>query len=113
MKWSKAIERFSNYETLLSSGEWKNMLTEMVLQLVAPYSFLEGIKYIEYVEAFDITIYYELNELLLAFSFVRIYMIIKMYIYYSDSLTPRTLRVCQMNGCESNIMFAIKSFIKS
>lgn len=85
----------------------------MILQLVGPYSFLRGYKYIEQVEAYNVTIEYEVNELLLVFSFVRVYMIMKMYIYYSDCLTPRSLRVCQMNGCESNMMFAIKSLIKS
>ena len=63
-------------------------------------------------EAYGVTIEYEINELLLVFSFVRVYMIMKMYIYYTECLTPRSLRVCQMNGCESNIMFAIKSLIQ-
>ena len=70
------------------------MLIEIILQLVAPYNFLRGYKYIEKVEAYGVTIEYELNELLLVFSFVRVYMIMKMYIYYSDCLTPRSLRVC-------------------
>lgn len=89
------------------------MFAELVLQLVAPYSFLQGYKYIEYVEAYDVEIQYEINELLLIFSLVRVYTLFKMYIYYVEILTPRSQRVCEMNGCESNMMFAIKFLIKS
>ena len=86
---------------------------ELALHLICPYSFLEGSKYSEHVEAFDVTIEYEVNELLLVVSFVRCYMLVKMYIYLSEKYTPRSQRVCHMNGCESNIMFAIKSIIYS
>lgn len=113
IQWCKSVERFSVYENIFSSGEWRNLLLEMVLQLIAPYSFLQGYKYVEYVEAFNVTIRYEINEILLVFSFVRFYMLVKMLIYYKECLTPRSLRVCQMNGCESDITFAIKSLLKS
>ena len=111
IKWCKSTELFSNFETIFSSGLWKSLLAEVILQLVAPYNFLSGYKYVENVEAYDVTIEYEINELLLFFSFVRIYMLLRMYIYYSEYLTPRSLRVCQMNGCESNMLFAVKSLI--
>lgn len=111
IRYNKSIETFSNFETLWSTGNWKNLAIEMALLLVSPYRFLTGLRYVEFVEAFDVTIEYEINEVLLAFSFVRIYLIMKMYIYFTELINPRSQRVCQMNGCEANVMFAIKSII--
>lgn len=113
IKYSKAIDVFSNFESIISTGQWQNLLFEFFLNIVSPQGFLQNMRYVEYVEAFDVSIHYEVNELLLAFSFVRIYLIMKLYIYYTESLTPRSQRVCEMNGCDSDVMFAIKSIIKS
>lgn len=58
------------------------------------------------------TFSYELNHILLCFSFVRIYIFYRFGLSISKFMNPRSKRVCQMNGCEANQMFAIKALMK-
>jgi hypothetical protein len=74
--------------------------------------FLIGKKHIEYVEDFDVYIAYEYNEILLALMFMRVYLPGRFYMYLTEYMNPRTQRVCLINGCNFNTMFAFKSLIK-
>lgn len=88
------------------------LILEIVLNVVAPYHMFDGIYYHEYVEAYDHTIKYEINDLMLFFMFVRLYLPCRFGFYLSQFMTPRTQRVCAMNGCASNSMFALKGLMK-
>mmetsp|Transcript_8536 Transcript_8536/g.13174 ORF Transcript_8536/g.13174 Transcript_8536/m.13174 type:complete len:141 (+) Transcript_8536:1013-1435(+) len=44
--------------------------------------------------------------------FCRLYITVRFMFYLSEFLNPRTHRVCSINGCESNTMFAIKGLMK-
>jgi hypothetical protein len=74
--------------------------------------FFNGIKYTEYVKGFDTTIEYEVNDILLFFAFSRLYLTLKFLLYLSSFMNPRSQRVCLVNGCEANTMFAIKALFK-
>lgn len=63
---------------------------EMITCLIAPYPFLHGILYKEYVEAFDTEITYEINDLMLFFMFARIYLPVRFLFYLSNFMNPRT-----------------------
>lgn len=44
------------FDNLMSTGWWQDMVTEQVLALIAPYPFLNGITYTEVNKNWNITI---------------------------------------------------------
>lgn len=60
---------------------YKEMFAEMLLNMLAPLPFFKGIKYQEYVEAWDVTVIYEINDILLFFCFLRMYLVFKFILY--------------------------------
>ena len=53
------------------------MAVEIFLNIIAPYPFLYDIKYSEYVamSTWSVTVEYDVNDLLLFFCFIRIYLV--------------------------------------
>jgi hypothetical protein len=49
---------------------------------------------------------------MMCFSFLRVYLILRFTLIVSKFTNPRSKRVCVMNGCEADHMFAIKSLMK-
>jgi hypothetical protein len=96
----------------MNTGLWKTMAFEMIMGMIAPYPFLHGSLYVEYVEAFDTTISYEYNDWMLYVMFSRISLPVRFIFYLSNFMNPRTQRVCQMHGCESDSFFALKGMMK-
>mmetsp|Transcript_35663 Transcript_35663/g.54567 ORF Transcript_35663/g.54567 Transcript_35663/m.54567 type:complete len:111 (+) Transcript_35663:568-900(+) len=47
LAWSKSIQKYTMYDNLINTGLYKNMLCEIVINVIAPYSFLKGIVYKE------------------------------------------------------------------
>jgi len=88
------------------------MLIEMFINLIAPYPFLDGVIYIEYVKGYDTYINYEVNDIFLFFMFNRLYLALKFILYLTQFMNPRSQRVCSMNGCDASTMFAIKGLMK-
>jgi hypothetical protein len=113
MKYSISIKKFSPYDNLFNTGRWKNLLFEIGIHLIAPYHYLEGIKYVEMVEAWDYEVSYEVNDILLWFSFIRIYSLINFSLYSTNFMNPRSQRVCTLHGCDANYMFAVKCLTKN
>lgn len=88
------------------------MLFEQILCLLAPYPFLKGIKYVEVNTNWNVTISYEINQILMCISFSRFYILMRYTLFMSQFMNPRSNRLCTMNGCEAGHMFAIKSLMK-
>ena len=49
---------------------------------------------------------------MLFFSFNRLYLSAKFFIYMTSFMSPRSERVCQFYGCEASMIFAVKAFMK-
>lgn len=112
LEWSTSINKFTRMDTLVNTGLWKYLAFEMLINAIAPNPFLEGVKYTEYVEAYDTTITYEFNDILLFFSFFRLYLVLKFVLYLTQFKNPRAQRICSMNGCDASSMFAVKALMK-
>ena len=80
--------------------------------IIAPYPFLYNVKYHEHNTRFNADLTYEINDLLLFFCFIRIYLLIRFILVITQFMNPRSMRVCMMHGCEANIMFAVKAIMK-
>jgi hypothetical protein len=70
------------------------------------------VKYIEFNNDYQYETIYELNDILLGLSFLRVYFVIRMILVFTIYTSPRSQRVCEMNGCEANALFAIRSIMK-
>jgi hypothetical protein len=77
MKWNISRGVLTEYDNLRTSGRLKSFLIEVLINIMAPYPYLDKIKYIEHNEQFNAYLEYDLNDLLLFFSFVRIYLLIR------------------------------------
>lgn len=81
---------YTKYDTLTNTGLWKSLIFELIIVLITPYPFFNGIKYKENVKAFDTKIEYEMNDILLGFSFCRIYLGLRFVLYLSNFMNPRS-----------------------
>lgn len=91
---------------------WRSFTVEVIIALICPYPFFNGVLQSEVVKTFDTEIFYEWNDLMLATMFIRIYLPFRFYFYLTDFINPRTQRVCAMNGCDSDTFFALKCVLK-
>lgn len=88
------------------------MLSEVLLNAIAPFKGLKGVKLSIYDKNYDYTIQYEINDLLLVVTFIRFYMLLKFGVFMTQFASPRAVRVCGMNGADADPMFAIKGLMK-
>jgi hypothetical protein len=49
LDWAKSCHLFTKYDNLINTGLWRLMSFEIILCSIAPYPFLKGWKYFEYV----------------------------------------------------------------
>ena len=90
LQWSISVQRFTKFDNLYNTGLWKNLLFEIALNLIAPYHFLESVEYVEMVEAWEYEIHYPINDVLLWFSFVRLYLLVKLALYSTYFMDQRS-----------------------
>ena len=112
LEWYKSRSLLTEYDTIRSTGWWKMLALECFLMLMAPYPFLQHLTYSEYNDQFHTTIEYTFNEILLCFGFIRGYVFVRYTLVSSQFMNPRSKRICSMNGCEANQMFAMKAIMK-
>ena len=93
------VEKYTKYDNFISTGLWKDLGVEILIAVIVPYPFLNGFIYYEEMADYDITLKHEINDILLFFSFNRLYLILKFILYLTEFMNPRSQRVCSMNGC--------------
>jgi hypothetical protein len=112
LKWGRTVNNYTSFDTLKNTGLWKKIGAEMCICLVAPYSFLYGIVFEEYVVEYDTIIKYELNDYLMVVMFARIYLLVRFSFYMTEFLNPRSQRVCNIYGFDLDAIFALKAVVK-
>ena len=110
--WMKARGFLSKYDNLINTGMYKMLIVECIVCFISPLPFIYDEKFEEYNINFKTHIDHWYNDLLLAWSFIRIYLILRCVLANSFFMSPRAQRVCQMNGCYASYMFAIKCAMK-
>jgi hypothetical protein len=65
------------YDNLKNTGLFKTLILEVVVNLISPYPFFENLVYTEINNDYNITFEYKVNDILLAFSFIRVYLLIR------------------------------------
>ena len=87
-------------------------MIEQLIALLAPYPYLEEWSVYEWNDQYQTTITYKVNDLLVAFSVCRIYLLLRFLLVRSLYMNPRSKRVCTVNGCSANILFASKAIVR-
>ena len=112
LRWCISVKRYSAMDTLVTTGLWKNLVFECLINVVSPQYIFDGIKYVEYSKDYQMDIVYEMNDLLLFFMFFRLYLVCRFLFYLSHFMNPRTQRVCAIHGCDADAMFALKGILQ-
>ena len=71
LKWKKSKLVALKDETIWSSGYWKLMVVEAFWSMLAPQYFFEGLVYRERNTDYNVTITYEINQILSCFVWVK------------------------------------------
>ena len=90
LQWAKTVEMYTQFDTLVNTGLWRYLIMEISFCVVAPYPFFDGLKYRESVDAFETSVEYEINDILLYASFVRIYLFVRFLLYMTQFMSPRS-----------------------
>ena len=100
----KARGLLGKYDDLINTGMYKSLLAEMFICILSPLPFITNETYNEYNNNFKVTVAQYYNDLLLAASFGRVYLLIRCIVTNSFYMSTRAQRVCQMNGCYASYM---------
>ncbi|CAI2367595.1 unnamed protein product [Moneuplotes crassus] len=86
-----------------NSNLWKYMIIESIITQIGPQVFLRGYKVNEYNYVYDVTIEYEVNNLLCCFVWIKCYAILRTVLTTNKFTNPRAQRVCALNGCHASL----------
>jgi hypothetical protein len=103
----------SKYDNLVNTGMYKMLIFECIICFISPMPFIYNENFQEDMFNYDIKISHWYNDVLLAWSFSRIYLILRCVLANSFYMSPRAQRVCQMNGCYASYMFSVKAAMKA
>lgn len=78
----------ANFETIFSSGYYKQMIFEFLLALCSPHIFLKNWRIKSYVVELDVTIEYGANDLILFLVWLKFYIVIRTRFYTSKFSAP-------------------------
>ena len=61
---------------------------------------------------YNYEIEYRVNDLLLVFSFIRLYLVVKSMLYFTIYNSPRSERVCSLHGLYQDSFFSFKCYYR-
>ena len=76
-------------ENLYTSGLYKYMIIESLITVIGPQVFTASLKYSEYNHDNDVTIEYNVNELLCCFVWIKLYACIRTFLLSNKYTEPR------------------------
>lgn len=99
-------------ENLFTSGKIYNVLLEIFILILQPYSFLND-QYFTTSNLYDSYAFpYKVNYVLVFLGFGKLFIILRVVLIRQIYMSPRSSRLCRMYGCESNYLYAIKCLFK-
>jgi hypothetical protein len=112
MRWKRSTNQLTKYDNLINTGWYKSVALEVMICMMCPYPFLKNIEYSEWNTNFQVSINYEVNNIFLALTFIRFYLVIRLALTTSNYLTSRAHRLGVLNGTEVSFFFATKCLMK-
>lgn len=112
VKWLQSRNLALPFDTLTSIGTFWSCFSEVCFVLISPLPYLDRITFNDMVEDYKAVIQFNINDILLCISFYRIIFFARFVLVISKFTNPRAQRICQMNGCEARLIFAIRSVMR-
>lgn len=53
LDWAMSCTQYTKFDNLINTGLWRPMSFELIICSIAPYPFFQGLKYVEFVQAYD------------------------------------------------------------
>lgn len=103
-------KHLASSDTLVSSGDYIKIFIEMLIALPHPIIILAD-KCIDYnfiVDLYPYIVRYEVNELLYAMQFLRIYFILSSSVYLSKFASPSSFRITSFLSIDNSMLYMIK-----
>ena len=106
----------SDKANLFNTGLFKPGCIEYILVLIHPSPFLHKYK-IYFVNDWagpsgTTEIYYFVNEILSLLGIMKLFLVLRTILMYTQWYSNRAYRVCEMYGCEPNLKFICKCSMK-
>ena len=101
-----------DFETIKSMGWRSQLYKEFFIVALSPIPGFNLITYNEKNVDYNLVIQYDLNDIMLALMFVRIYLFGRWLLHQTTYMHPRSQRVCMMNGCQAEMMYAVKALMR-
>ena len=97
-------------DTLISSGDYIKIFIEMLIALPHPIIIFADrcIDYNIHVDSYSYIIRYEVNELLYAMQFLRIYFILSSSVYFAKFSSPSSFRITSFLSIDNSMFYMIK-----
>ena len=111
IEYLKCNKLISSKANILNSGELLSFIIEILLILLSPNIYYNGIIINASVGFNRYQIDFELNYFFFIFLFLRIYRIVLLFLSWSDYFDFRAGRIAGMIGMKISTLFAIKSLI--
>ena len=113
MRWQQAKSIYSTQDNLYTTGKYKMMTLELLVNLVFPIYWLERVSFDYINDSYSASISYTVNSMLTIFTLVRLYHLVRLSSVLSMYRSGRAQRVCQMNGAEATSWFAVRCLMKT
>ena len=110
--WERGKGIHAQHQNLISSGKYKLLLFELVINSLHPMWFLEGQTFSHWNDIIKASADYSYNAILVCVSLLRLYHSIRLLSISTYYRSSRAQRVCQMNGTISGNGFAMKCLMK-
>lgn len=81
---------------MMNTGNWWYLFLELFFNAIAPSHLFDHMEYVEINEDLAFETRYQMNDILLWFSFIRLYHIVRYYFYQTEFMNPRSHRVCDI-----------------
>lgn len=99
--------------TIFNTGRYKRLCLDLLILAIQPYPFLVGVRIYSFNDIADDFIFYHVNDILQLLSTFRIMFAVGKLFYLSGWLSNSSSRVCDMYGCKTSILFAVKCLMKT
>ena len=87
------------------------LIIEIILALIHPNLLLKN-KYVTCKKSWNmINVKYQINDFLIAINIIRVFYLIKIYVFCSNFYNARSDRVCKLMGKQLNFFFAFKCLL--
>ena len=87
------------------------LIIEIILALIHPNLLLKN-KYVTCKKSWNmINVKYQINDFLIAINIIRVFYLIKIYVFCSNFYNARSDRVCKLTGKQLNFFFAFKCLL--